>query len=75
MVKKGLPLEGTLLNAARATQPDSPSFTTCCCPYFCAVNVNRAFPHVWVEGILIEQDSAASKVGEMKRFATVSCCR
>ena len=33
-------------------------------PIFSVVNVNRAYPYVWVEGILAEQDSAASKVGD-----------
>ena len=38
---------------------------------FSVVDVNRAYPHVWVEGIFVEQDSAASKVGDAKTVCGV----
>ena len=71
MVKRGSPLRGTLLKAARDT--NSLKNPTCCTsPYnlllliIGVVDRDGACPHGHVEGIFVEQDNAARMVGDVE---------
>ena len=67
------------MTANEIRQPENPTCVTfpnnLLQPMFWVMDVDRAYPHVWVEGILVEQDSAASTVGDVKTVCEGCCCR
>ena len=56
-------------------QPEAPSLSHLLSPllpiFFCVVEVDRAYPHVWVADTFIEQDSRALIVGGVETVCEV----